>query len=153
MTQSVQVPSEAIGWHPGESLSRVGKLFTNLAMEQDWVVRFYNLRTAEQHIKEYKYALGWTRLSCKRFRNSEVRPKFHAFAYSLATFPRCTELPEAMVDWSFTSLQIKLIKIGARAMRHAHTITFQLAKVSVAGALVRAILAAIHQLRPPPPCA
>ncbi|TDQ54596.1 hypothetical protein EV658_1301, partial [Phaeovulum veldkampii DSM 11550] len=31
---------------------------TNLPMEPDWVVRFYNQRgTAEQHIKEGKYAL------------------------------------------------------------------------------------------------
>lgn len=33
---------------------------------------FYNQRgTAEQHIKEGKYAFRWTRLSCKRFRDNE----------------------------------------------------------------------------------
>jgi hypothetical protein len=30
-------------------------------------------------------------------------------------------LPEAMADWSFTSLQLKLIRIGTRVVRHAQT--------------------------------
>jgi hypothetical protein len=42
-----------IEWHPGELFPRVGFIVTNLPMEPDWVVRFYNQRgTAEQHIKE-----------------------------------------------------------------------------------------------------
>jgi len=64
---------------------------------------------------------------------------------------RCINLPEAMVDWSLTSLQLKLIKIGARVVRHARAITFQLAEVTVTGSM--AILAAIHRLRAPPRCA
>ena len=44
-----------IEWHPGELFPRVGFIVTNLPMEPDWVVRFYNQRgTAEQHIKEGK---------------------------------------------------------------------------------------------------
>ena len=71
----------------------------------------------------------------------------------LATFLRCIELPEAMADWSLTSLQLKLIKIGARVVRHARAITFQLAEVAVTGPMVRAVLAAIRRLRTPPSCA
>jgi len=63
------------------------------------------------------------------------------------------ELPEAMADWSLTSLQLKLIKMGARVVRHARAITFQLAEVAVTGPMVRAILTAIHRLRAPPLCA
>ena len=38
------------------------------------VVRFYNGRgTAEQWIKEGKYALNWARLSCHRFVANQVR--------------------------------------------------------------------------------
>nr|WP_244271057.1 hypothetical protein [Thioclava nitratireducens] len=38
---------------------KVGFIVTNLPMEPDWVVRFYNQRgTAEQHIKEGKYAFA-----------------------------------------------------------------------------------------------
>jgi hypothetical protein len=143
-----------IEWHPGELFPRVGFIVTNLPMEPDWVVRFYNQRgTAEQHIKEGKYAFHWTRLSCRRFRDNEVRLQLHALAYNLATFLRCIELPEAMADWSLTSLQLKLIKIGARVVRHARAITFQLAEVAVTGPMVRAILAAIRRLRAPPSCA
>ena len=143
-----------IEWHPGELFPRVGFIVTNLPMEPDEVTRFYNRRgTAEQHIKEGKYAFRWTRLSCKKFRDNEVRLQLHALAYNLATFLRCIELPEAMADWSLTSLQLKLIKIGARVVRHARAITFQLAEVAVTGPMVRAILAAIRRLRAPPSCA
>lgn len=143
-----------IEWHPGELFPKVGFIVTNLPMEPDWVVRFYNQRgTAEQHIKEGKYAFRWTRLSCRKFRDNEVRLQLHALAYNLATFLRCIELPEAMADWSLTSLQIKLIKIGARVVRHARAITFQLAEVAVTGPMVRAVLDAIRRLRAPPLCA
>ena len=143
-----------IEWHPGELFPKVGFIVTNMPMDPDWVVRFYNQRgTAEQHIKEGKYAFRWTRLSCKRFRDNEVRLQLHALAYNLATFLRCIELPEAMANWSLTSLQLKLIKIGARVVRHARAITFQLAEVAVTGPMVRAILTAIHRLRAPPSCA
>lgn len=47
--------------HPGELFARVGFIVTNLPMDPDWVVHFYNQRgTAEQHIKEGKYAFSWT---------------------------------------------------------------------------------------------
>jgi hypothetical protein len=143
-----------IEWHPGELFPKVGFIVTNLPMEPDWVVRFYNKRgTAERHIKEGKYAFRWTRLSCRKFRDNEVRLQLHALAYNLATFLRCIELPEEMAQWSLTSLQLKLIKIGARVIRHARAITFQLAEVAVTGPMVRAILAAIRRLRAPPLCA
>ena len=58
-----------------------------------------------------------------------------------------------MAGWSRTSLQLKLIKIGARVVRHARAITFQLAEAAVTGPMVRAILAAIHRLWVPPLCA
>ena len=106
-------------------------------------------RTAHQG----KYAFHWTRLSCRKFRDNEVRLQQHALAYNLASFLRCIKLPEAMADWSLTSLQRKLIKIGARVVRHARAITFQLAEVAVTGPMVRAILAAIRRLRAPPSCA
>ena len=50
---------------------------------------------------------------------------------------------EAMANWSLTSLQLKLIKMGTRVVRHAGAITFQLAEVAVTGPMLRAILAAI----------
>ena len=55
-------------WHQGELFPRVGFIVTNMTAGPEGVVRFYNGRgTAEQWIKEGKYALNWTRLSCHRF--------------------------------------------------------------------------------------
>ena len=82
-----------------------------------------------------------------------MRLQLHALAYNLASFLRCIALPEEMAQWSLTSLQLKLIKIGARVIRHARAITFQLAEVAVTGPMVRTILATIRRLRAPPLCA
>lgn len=70
-----------VEWHPGELYPRVGFIVTNLTRSSKQVVAFYNRRgTAEQYIKEGKYAIKWTRLSCHKFRNNEVRLQLHAQA-------------------------------------------------------------------------
>ena len=52
-----------VEWHPGDLFPRVGFVVPSLPMEPEWVIRFYNQRgTAEQHIKEGKYAINWTRV-------------------------------------------------------------------------------------------
>ena len=56
-----------VEWHQGELFPRVGFIVTNMSAGLEGVVHFYNGRgTAEQWIKEGKYALNWTRLSCHR---------------------------------------------------------------------------------------
>lgn len=102
--------------------------------------------------KECKYTFLWTRLSCRKFSENKMRLQLHALTYNLATFLLCIKLPKAMADWSLTSLQLKLIKIGARVVRHARTITFQPAEVAVTGPMVRAIIATIRRLRAPLLC-
>jgi hypothetical protein len=152
-----------VEWHPGELFPRVGFVVTNMPMEADWIIRFYNQRgTAEQHIKEGKQAINWTRLSCKGMAQNEVRLQLHALAYNLGIFLKGADLPEEMADWSLTSLQTRLIyclagdacitekEVGARVVRHARAITFQLAEVAVSGDLFNRILAAIQRLRAPP---
>jgi len=50
-----------VEWHAGELFPRVGFIVTNLRWKSSNVVKFYNKRgTAEQWIKEGKYALNWT---------------------------------------------------------------------------------------------
>lgn len=61
-----------------------------------------------------------------------------------------SELPAEVATWSLTSLQTRLIKIGARVVRHARTITFPLAEVTIPRGLFHQTLAAIHRLRPSP---
>lgn len=120
--------------HPGELFPRVGFVFTSLPVDPDWIIHFYNQHgPAEQHIKEGKQAITWTRLPCQGIAQNEVRLQLHALAYNLGTFVQGTDLPEEMVDSSLTSLQARLITIGARVVRHARAITFQLVEVAVSG--------------------
>ncbi len=76
-----------------------------------------------------------------------MRLQLHALAYNLGMLFQSIDLPEEIKGWSLTSLQTRLIKIGARVVHHAHTIIFQLAEVSVSGKLFGQILKAIARLR------
>ncbi len=63
-----------VEWHQGELFPGVGFIDTNLSYPVKGIVNFYNGRaTAEQRIKEGKYALNWTRLSCHKFAAKQVR--------------------------------------------------------------------------------
>jgi hypothetical protein len=65
-------------------------------------VHFYNGRgMAEQWIKEGKYALNWTRLSCHRLVANRVRLQLFVLAYNLGNFLR-----RLVKDWSLRSLQV-----------------------------------------------
>jgi hypothetical protein len=138
-----------VEWHQGELWPRVGFIVTNLSRPNRRVVKFYNGRgTAEQWIKEGKNALRWTRLSCHAFRHNAVRLQLHALAYNLANFLRTLALPQEVEHWSLTTLREKLVKIGARIVRHGRYVVFQLAEVAVPRALFAEILRRIDRLRP-----
>jgi len=140
-----------VEWHPGELYPRVGFIVTNLSRPAERVTKFYNRRgTAEQHIKEGKHAINWTRLSCHGFRSNAVRLQLHALAYNLGNFLRTLALPQAVEHWSLTTLQEKLIKIGAKVVRHGRYVTFQLAEVAIPRTLFAEILCLIDRLRPAP---
>jgi hypothetical protein len=129
-----------VEWHPGELYPRVGFIVTNLSRPTERIVAFYNYRgTAEQWIKEGKNA--------SRFRNNAVRLQLHALAYNLANFMRTLALPEEVEHWSLTTLREKLVKIGAKVVRHGRYVTFQLAEVAVPRNLFQKILALIDDLR------
>ena len=136
-----------VEWHPGELFPRLGFIVTNLTWSPSNVVEFYNGRgTAEQWIKEGKHALNWTRLSCHDFVDNQVRLQLFALAYNLGDFLRRLALPEGVSHWSLTTLRDKLIKIGAKVVRHARYVTFQLAEVAVPRELFQAILDRIRGL-------
>jgi hypothetical protein len=137
-----------VEWHPGDLYPRIGFIVTNLSRPAERVVAFYNQRgKAEQYIKEGKYAIKWTRLSCGKFRNNEVRLQLHALAYNLANFMRTLALPEEVEHWSLTTLREKLVKIGAKVVSHGRYVTFQLAEVAVPRELFQKILGLIDDLR------
>ncbi len=57
--------------------------------------------------------------------------QLHALAYNLPNFLRTLVLPNSITHWSLTSLRDRLIKIGAKTIRHARSIISQLAEVAV----------------------
>jgi hypothetical protein len=140
-----------VEWHQDELYPRVGFIVTNLTRPAERIVKFYNGRgTAERWIKEGKLALRWTRLSCRTFRDNAVRLQLFALAYNLANFLRSLALPNEVAQWSLTTLREKLVKIGARIVRHGRYVVFQLAEVAVRRVLFAEILRRIDRLRGPP---
>ena len=140
-----------VEWHQGELFPRVGFIVTNLPWRCKRVVRFYNQRgTAEQWIKEGKNAIKWTKLSCHDFVDNQVRLQLFALAYNLGNFLRRLALPRPMKHWTLTTLREKLIKIGAKVVRHSKYVFFQMAEVAVPRKLFAAILERIQRLRAVP---
>jgi hypothetical protein len=141
-----------VEWHQGELFPRVGFIVTNLGGRAKRVVHFYNGRgTAEQWIKEGKHAVRWTRLSCHDFAANQARLQLHVLAYNLGNFLRRVALPASVKHWTLTTLRDNLIKIGAKVVRHARYVTFQLAEVAVPRRLYRAILERIRRFAATPP--
>ncbi len=140
-----------VEWHQGELFPRVGFIVTNMTAAPEGVVRFYNGRgTAEQWIKEGKYALNWTRLSCHRFVANRVRLSLFVLAYNLGNFLRRLCLTKTFKHWSLRSVQVKLIKMGGRLVRHSRRLIFQLSEVSVPRRLFEGVLDRIGRLSPAP---
>ena len=134
-------------WHQGELFPRVGFIVTNMSANAKNIVRFYNRRgNCEQWIKEGKYALTWTRLSCTRFTSNQVRLGLFVLAYNLGNFLRRLALPQEVSHWSLRSIQLKLIKIGAKVISHSRRTVFQMAEVAVSEALFAEILERVRSL-------
>ena len=73
-------------------------------------------------------------------------PRLFALAYNLGNFLMRLALPEMVKHWSLRSLKEKLIKIGAKVVRHSRCVIFQMAEVAVPKALFFEILARIRRL-------
>jgi hypothetical protein len=141
-------------WQPDPQVLDSPFIVTNMARPTENVVAFYNKRgTCEQWIKEGKDAIKWTRLSCRTFAANAVRLQLHALAYNLANFLRTLATPEPIKDWSLTSLKEKLIKIGAKVVRHGRYVAFQMAEIAIPRNLFADILRFIAELRSPPDAA
>src|SRR5216684_4292563 len=132
-----------VEFHCEELFPRVGFIVTNLARDNRAVVRFYNKRgTAEQWIKEGKQAVAMTRLSCHRFRANEVRLWLSLVAYNLGNLWRRLALPAPIGHRSLTRLQQRLVKTGARLIKHARYYWLLLAESQLSARSLRAALRA-----------
>ena len=58
-------------------------------------------------------------------------------------------MPKGVEQWSLTSMQDKLIKLGTKVVSHARYVVFLLAEVAVPRALFEQILLRIKGLRAP----
>ncbi len=136
--------------YPDEMFPRMGFLITSLIWcDNKKIVKFYNKRgTCEQWIKEGKYALNWTRLSCQRFVENETRLKLFIMAYNMGNFLRTLVLPEGIKHWSLRTIQLKMIKIGARLIKHARYYCLLLAETSISEKIFVCLMSNIKQLCP-----
>ena len=91
--------------------------------------------------------MKWTRLSCHRFVANQVRLQLFILAYNLGNFLRRLTGPKVVKEWFLQSVQLKLIKAGARLVRHARRLVFQMAEVAVPRDVWMAILERIGGLR------
>jgi len=138
-----------VEWQEYEMFPRVGFIITNLKCGNKKVVKFYNKRgTCEQWIKEGKYALNWTRLSCQKFNENESRLKLFILAYNLGNFVRTLVLPDGIKHWSLRTIQLKMIKLGARLIRHARYYCLLLAESSISERLFSCLMYNIKRLCP-----
>jgi hypothetical protein len=122
--QSWDTPRRVVAkveWYKGELFPRVGFIVTNLGGRAKRVVDFYNGRgTAEQWIKEGKYAVRWTRLSCHDFDDNQVRLQLFVLAYNLGNFLRRIALPVSVKHWTAANRTA-----GERQALDAHDATRQ----------------------------
>ena len=91
--------------------------------------------------------MKWTKLSCRRFKDNAARLQLFALAYNLANFLRQLVLPKPIQGWTLTTLREKLVKIGAKVVRHSRYMIFQLAEVAVPRRLFSALVERIGWLR------
>ena len=85
-----------------------------------------------------------------RLAANEVRLQLHALACNLENIPRTLATPEEIGRWSLTSLRKRLIKTGARLVRHGRYAIFQMAEVAILRRVFSTILTMINALRGQP---
>ena len=72
---------------------------------------------------------------------------FFVLAYNLANFFRRLALPKEVERWSLQTIKVRLVKTGARLVRHARQLTIQMAEAAVPRRLWLALLRRIGELR------
>ena len=85
-----------------------------------------------------------------RLKANAVQLQLHALAYNLANFLRTLATPEVIETWSLTSLPERLIKTGARLVRHGRYAIFQMAAAALPQKVFAGVLDLINGLRGPP---
>jgi len=69
-------------------------------------------------------------------------------AYNLGNFLRRLAVPGSVQHWCLRSVQVGLIKIGAKVVHHARQVLFQMTEVAVSKQFFKQILERIWALAP-----
>ena len=141
-----------VEWHQGELYPRVGFIVTNLTPAG---------RAGQQVLQRSRHggavdqggqagaaldAAVLPRLPGQRGAPPAVRARLQP-----RQLPAHTGAAGGVAQWSLTTLRERLVKIGAKVVRHGRSITFQMAEVTVPRQLFEKILTAMAALRPLPP--
>ena len=86
----------------------------------------------------------------KRFSSNQVRLALFVLAYNLGNFLRRFALLGKISHWSLRSIQLKLLKIGAKVISHSRRTVFQMAEVAVPGELFENLPVRIRSLATAP---
>jgi hypothetical protein len=111
-------------------------------------ITFATAREIVAEVRKKKRPRRPKALSCRSFKNNAARLQLFALAYNLANALRQLVLPKPIRGWTLTTLRQKLIKIGAKVVRHSKYVLFQLAEVAVPRKLFARILGRIARLCP-----
>ena len=87
---------------------------------------------------------GPEKVSGRFLRHQEILPDTFALPDAFS------RLPPAVKHWTLTTMREKLIKIGAKVVRHSKYVFFQMAEVALPRDLFAAILDRIQRLRAVP---
>ena len=102
-------------------------IVTNMDMEPYQIIQFYCGRgKMENFIKESKSGFDFAAVSSRSKVVNANRMRLHMFAYNLFNWFRRLVLPASMRKQQVDTIRLKLIKIAARAIHSARSITFKL---------------------------
>ena len=102
-------------------------IVTNMDMEPYQIIQFYCGRgKMENFIKESKSGFDFAAVSSHSKIVNANRMRLHMLAYNLFNWFRRLVLPASMRKQQVDTIRLKLIKIAARAIHSARSITFKL---------------------------
>lgn len=78
--------------------------------------------------------------------SNRVRLALFVLAHDIGNFMRRFTIPREVSHWSLSSIQLKLVMIGAKIISHSRKTVFQCDEVAVPEKLFRSMLARIHRL-------
>ena len=122
-------------------------IVTNMDMEPYQIIQFYCGRgKMKNFIKESKSGFDFAAVSSHSKIVNANRMRLHMLAYNLFNWFRRLVLPASMRKQQVDTIRLKLIKIAARAIHSARSITFKLCSSCPYKKEFYRTLANIHQL-------